>query len=90
MSSIHVDVGMQCVDCHFSQDNHGNGYIYGEVAAAVEIDCKDCHGTALQLPNLYTSGPAALGWRCRHGARCARQMAAAASSGSATRCISAR
>lgn len=61
MSSIHVDVGMQCVDCHFAQDNHGNGYIYGEVAAAVEIDCKDCHGTALQLPNLYTSGPAALG-----------------------------
>ena len=61
LSSIHVDVGMQCVDCHFSQDNHGNGYIYGEVAAAVEIDCKDCHGTAQQLPNLYTSGPAALG-----------------------------
>jgi hypothetical protein len=61
LSSIHVDVGMHCVDCHFSQDNHGNGYIYGEVAAAVEIDCKDCHGTALQLPNLYTSGPAALG-----------------------------
>jgi hypothetical protein len=61
MSSVHVDVGMQCVDCHFSQDNHGNGYIYGEVAPAVEIDCKDCHGTALKLPNLYTSGPAALG-----------------------------
>ena len=60
MSSVHVDVGMQCVDCHFSQDNHGNGYIYGEVAAAVEIDCKDCHGTALKLPNLFTSGPAAL------------------------------
>lgn len=61
LSSIHVDVGMQCVDCHYSQDNHGNGYIYGEVAAAVEISCKDCHGTAQQLPNLYTSGPAALG-----------------------------
>jgi hypothetical protein len=61
LSSIHVDVGMQCVDCHFSQDNHGNGYLYGEVAAAVEIDCKDCHGTAQALPNLYTSGPAALG-----------------------------
>jgi hypothetical protein len=26
----------------------------------VEIDCKDCHGTARELPNLYTSGPAAL------------------------------
>jgi hypothetical protein len=61
MSSAHVDAGMHCVDCHFSQDNHGNGHIYGEVAAAVEIDCKDCHGTALKYPNLYTSGPSALG-----------------------------
>ncbi len=60
MSSIHVDVGMHCVDCHFSQDNHGNGHIYGEVALAVEVDCKDCHGTAQSYPNLYTSGPAAL------------------------------
>ncbi|MES1196571.1 MAG: hypothetical protein ABUL58_06470, partial [Steroidobacter sp.] len=60
MASVHVDVGMQCVDCHYSQDNHGNGYIYGEVASAVEIDCKDCHGTVKQYPNLYTSGPAAL------------------------------
>ncbi|MDH3643845.1 MAG: hypothetical protein OES38_17195, partial [Gammaproteobacteria bacterium] len=60
MSSIHVDVGMHCVDCHFSQDNHGNGHIYGEVALAVEIDCKDCHGTSQAYPNLYTSGPAAL------------------------------
>ena len=61
LSSIHVDAGMHCVDCHMSQDEHGNGYIYGEVAAAVEIDCKDCHGTATQYPNLFTSGPAALG-----------------------------
>jgi hypothetical protein len=61
LSSVHVDVGMQCVDCHYSQDNHGNGYIYSEVAAAVEIACKDCHGTVQQVPNLYTSGPAALG-----------------------------
>jgi len=61
LSSIHLDKGMHCVDCHFSQDNHGNGYIYGEVAAAVEVDCKDCHGTATGYPNLYASGPAALG-----------------------------
>ena len=60
MSSIHVDVGMHCVDCHFAQDNHGNGHIYGEVALAIEIDCKDCHGTAREYPNLFTSGPAAL------------------------------
>ncbi len=61
MSSIHVDVGMHCVDCHYSKDNHGNGHIYGEVALAVEIDCADCHGTTRDHPNLFTSGPAALG-----------------------------
>ena len=59
MSSIHVDVGMHCVDCHFSQDSHGNGHIYGEVAAAIEIDCVDCHGSADRYPTLFTSGPAA-------------------------------
>jgi hypothetical protein len=60
LSSTHVDVGMQCVDCHYSQDNHSSGHIYGEVAAAVEIGCKDCHGTVGSYPNAYTSGPAAL------------------------------
>ncbi len=59
LSSIHMDVGMQCVDCHFAQDMHGNGHIYGEVAAAIEIDCVDCHGSATKYPTLFTSGPAA-------------------------------
>ncbi len=59
LSSIHVDVGMQCVDCHFSQDNHGNGYLKAEVMGAVEIQCQDCHGTADVLPTLKTSGPSA-------------------------------
>lgn len=58
LSSIHLDVGMHCVDCHFAQDMHGNGHIYGEVAAAVEVDCADCHGTATKYPTLRTSGPA--------------------------------
>ncbi len=60
MSSIHLDQGMHCVDCHFAQDNHGNGHIYGEVAMAVEVKCVDCHGTVAAYPNLRTSGPAAL------------------------------
>ena len=59
MMDIHAEKGMQCADCHFSQDNHGNGLIYGEVANAVEIGCKDCHGTAKAYPTLLTSGPAA-------------------------------
>lgn len=59
MSSVHVDVGMHCVDCHFSQDVHGDGHMYGEVAQAIEIECADCHGTADSYPPLLTSGPAA-------------------------------
>ena len=59
LSSIHVDKGMHCSDCHFTQDNHGNGHLYGEVASAIEIECKDCHGTAQSYPDLRTSGPAA-------------------------------
>ncbi len=59
LTSIHLDVGMHCVDCHFSQDAHGNGHIYGEVAASIEVDCKDCHGSATEYPKLRTTGPAA-------------------------------
>ncbi len=56
MSSIHADVGMHCVDCHFSQDSHGNGHLVGEVMAGVEIKCIDCHGTVDEYPTLLTSG----------------------------------
>lgn len=59
MSSIHVDLGLQCVDCHFAQDAHGNGHIVGEVMAGVEIQCQDCHGTVDEYPTLSTSGPMA-------------------------------
>ncbi|MRW94492.1 hypothetical protein GJ699_31435 [Duganella sp. FT80W] len=59
LASIHMEKGMQCVDCHFSQDAHSNGHIYGEVAAAIEVDCIDCHGSATKYPTLRTSGPAA-------------------------------
>jgi hypothetical protein len=59
MMDIHAEKGMQCADCHFEQDSHGNGLIYGEVANAIEITCKDCHGTSDAYPTLRTSGPAA-------------------------------
>jgi hypothetical protein len=59
LMSIHAEVGMQCADCHFSGDSHGNGYIHGEVANAVEIRCRDCHGTADAYPTLRTSNVAA-------------------------------
>jgi hypothetical protein len=59
MMDIHAEKGLQCADCHFSQDSHGNGFIYGEVANAIEIGCRDCHGSAREYANLRTSGPAA-------------------------------
>jgi hypothetical protein len=59
LMDIHAEKGMQCADCHFAQDSHGSGFIYGEVANAVQIRCKDCHGTASAYPTLRTSGPAA-------------------------------
>lgn len=46
LMDIHLERGMHCVDCHFYQDVHGNTKLYGEVRAAIEIQCADCHGTA--------------------------------------------
>ena len=59
LADIHLEKGMQCADCHFAQDNHGTGKVYGEPRAAVEIDCVDCHGTIRSKATLITSGPAA-------------------------------
>jgi hypothetical protein len=58
LMDIHLEKGMHCVDCHFIVSAHGNGKLYGEVRAAVEIQCIDCHGTAKNRTNLRTSGPA--------------------------------
>jgi hypothetical protein len=59
MMDIHAEKGMQCADCHFAQDSHGSGLIQGEVANAVEIGCRDCHGTVSAYPTLKTSNVAA-------------------------------
>ena len=61
LKDIHLEKGMHCVDCHFEQDIHGNGKLYGEPRAAVEIDCIDCHGTIKEAASLITSGPASTG-----------------------------
>ncbi len=58
LMDIHMEKGMHCVDCHFSQDMHGNNRLHMEVRAATEIGCVDCHGTASKYATLKTSGPA--------------------------------
>ncbi len=59
LKDIHLEKGMQCIDCHFEQDSHGNGKLYGETRNAIEIDCVDCHGSIQQRATLSTSGIAA-------------------------------
>jgi hypothetical protein len=56
LKDVHLADGMQCVDCHFMSDVHGNGMIYGEPRNATAITCVDCHGTISARPNLITSG----------------------------------
>jgi uncharacterized protein (TIGR03382 family) len=59
LNDIHLEKGMHCVDCHFRQDAHGNGILYNEPRAAIEIGCIDCHGTIRERAKLVTSGFAA-------------------------------
>ncbi len=56
LKDIHLAKGMQCVDCHFLNDSHGNGLLHVEPRAATAITCIDCHGTVSKHTNLVTSG----------------------------------
>jgi hypothetical protein len=58
LKDVHLAKGMQCADCHFEKDVHGNGQLYGEPRNATTINCIDCHGTVDQRPTLITSGNA--------------------------------
>ncbi|HEY0704130.1 MAG TPA: hypothetical protein VGD60_15275 [Candidatus Acidoferrales bacterium] len=58
LADIHLEKGMHCVDCHFEQDAHGNGKLYAEPRAAIELDCVDCHGTIDRKATLVSSGAA--------------------------------
>ena len=58
LKDIHLERGMHCIDCHFEQDVHGDGHLYGSMRDAVEISCEDCHGTIEKRAALRTTGPA--------------------------------
>jgi hypothetical protein len=58
LKDVHLARGMQCGDCHFLVDVHGNGMLYGEPRNATAITCIDCHGTIDRRPTLITSGNA--------------------------------
>ncbi len=59
LKDIHLEKGMHCVDCHYSQDEHGTGKIYGDRRAVIEVACEDCHGTVnkrVTASTIRTSG----------------------------------
>jgi len=58
LRDIHLQKGMHCVDCHFEQDVHGDGNLYGEYPNAIEVRCQDCHGSINARASVLTSGPA--------------------------------
>jgi len=56
LKDIHLEKGMQCIDCHTTQDMHGDGNIYAQMTDYIEIRCVDCHGTVAKPADLLTSG----------------------------------
>jgi hypothetical protein len=59
LADIHLEKGMQCADCHFEQDSHGNRKLYGESRNAIVITCESCHGDVRSRASLVANGPAA-------------------------------
>jgi hypothetical protein len=55
LKDIHLEKGMHCADCHFRQDSHGNGFLYNEPRAGIEVGCVDCHGSINRKATLLTS-----------------------------------
>ncbi len=51
---VHYERGMTCIDCHTTDDLHGDGFIYAKKEDAVEIRCESCHGTPGEPADLKT------------------------------------
>ncbi|HEX8495285.1 MAG TPA: hypothetical protein VF658_20910 [Pyrinomonadaceae bacterium] len=83
LKDIHLEKGMHCVDCHFTQDAHGDGNLYNEPRAAIEIACVDCHGTITERASLVTSGPAAQPTKVRDRTLAGRDLTRVTTSGGA-------
>ncbi len=58
LQDIHIEKGMQCIDCHGTQDVHGGGdsKLYTQMRDLIAIRCWDCHGTPANRATLVTSG----------------------------------
>ncbi len=51
---LHLARGMSCIDCHTSNESHGDGRIYTDRYHEIEIECESCHGTPTTESTLET------------------------------------
>jgi hypothetical protein len=65
---LHYLAGMDCIDCHSSDDLHGDGNIYNTMAEQVAIRCETCHGTSETFASLIDERGEALSNVTRKGA----------------------
>lgn len=49
---VHYQAGLDCIDCHSSDDLHGDGNIYAKMEDQVAIRCETCHGTPEKFASL--------------------------------------
>ena len=53
-ADVHAAAGMGCIDCHDSDDVHGDGAIHARGRTAVGITCVTCHGRPDAPPTFTT------------------------------------
>lgn len=49
-ADIHHSAGMECIDCHTSNEIMGDGYYYENMYDQIEISCQSCHGSYSEKP----------------------------------------
>ena len=55
LKDIHLEHGMHCTDCHFEQDQHGNGKLYGEPARRPRSSASTATAASARSATLRTS-----------------------------------
>jgi hypothetical protein len=53
---IHIEKGMQCVDCHKGADVHGDGTAYRTMRdeGAIKVTCEECHSSTEEKSRAHT------------------------------------